>query len=377
MPGKHHAPPARRPWLLLIPILLALALAGGALLFWQRPDPVPTASQPSSAPSAPAATTVPTPAPTATPTPTPVPSPTPPPIADNGEDGYLSEGLYIWNNMAFELFYGYNEASDPYIEAISSFAQQLPGMRVFNMVVPNHCEFGLPQRLRDSLGCGSQRENTAYIYSNLSGVTPVDIYDALDQHKDEYLYFNTDTHWAGLGAYYAYVEFCAAARVEAVPLEDFTKESYEGFLGYLYQLCGEDCLAQNPDRIDLYEPGYAYTAELSYDGESFFEVNGMNSGDSSMGYSMFLRGDNPCMQIINQDHHTGRKLALVKESYGNAIGPFLAASYDEVFVVDFRSFEGSLPDFCQENKVTDVLFLNSTIAANTGARVDDLWTLFP
>ena len=185
MPGKHHAPPARRPWLLLIPILLALALAGGALLFWQRPDPVPTASQPSSAPSAPAATTAPTPAPTATPTPTPVPSPTPPPIADNGEDGYLSEGLYIWNNMAFELFYGYNEASDPYIEAISSFAQQLPGMRVFNMVVPNHCEFGLPQRLRDSLGCGSQRENTAYIYSNLSGVTPVDIYDALDQHKDE------------------------------------------------------------------------------------------------------------------------------------------------------------------------------------------------
>ena len=96
-----------------------------------------------------------------------------------------------------------------------------------------------------------------------------------------------------------------------------------------------------------------------------------------MGYTMFLYGDQPCVRVQNQDCHNGRKLVMVKESYGNAIGPFLAASYDEVFVVDFRSFEGSLPDFCQENKVTDVLFLNSTIAANTGARVDDLWTLFP
>ena len=44
---------------------------------------------------------------------------------------------------------------------------------------------------------------------------------------------------------------------------------------------------------------------------------------------------------------------------------------------DFRSFEGSLPELVQEHGITDVLFLNSAVAANTYERVEDLRTLFP
>ena len=32
----------------------------------------------------------------------------------------------------------------------------------------------------------------------------IDIYDVLAAHTDEYIYFRTDHHWTGLGAYYAY-----------------------------------------------------------------------------------------------------------------------------------------------------------------------------
>ncbi len=388
MAGKHHAPgPSPLPWLIFAGILIAAGLAGGGWLLAKKLLPGPGGSGTSPAPSpVPAAsqavqpTPVPTPVPTPEPTPepTPTPSPTPAPIPDTGEDGYMSEGLYIWNNMAFELFYGYDESAQPYAQAISSFADQLSGIQVYNLVVPNHSEFGLPQRLRDSLGCGSQRENTAYIYSCYgSSVQPVDIYNSMDHHKEEYLYFHTDTHWAGLGAYYAYQDFCATAGVEAAELSDFSVTSYEGFLGYLYQITGLDCLSQHPDHIDLYEPPCSYTASVSQDGENFTQLAGVNSADSSMGYSMFLWGDNPCLRIENHDLSSGRKLALVKESYGNAIGPFLAASFDTVYAIDFRSFGRSLPEFCQANGVTDVLFLNSTIAANTYARVEDLYSLFP
>ncbi len=387
MPARHRAPePSRSPLLIVFILIILAGLICGGILLWQKLSP----AGPDAASSPPAssgagnsqppqqAQQTPAPAPTPTPEPTPAPTPTPAPIPDNGEDGYLSEGLYIWNNMAFELFYGYDESAEPYAQAISDFAAQLPGIQVYNMVVPNHCEFGLPQRLKDQQGCTSQRENTQYIYNNLTGAVPVDIYDALDQHKEEYLYFNTDTHWAALGAYYAYEKFCETADVKAAPLEDFTLASYDGFLGYLYQLTAEDCLAMNPDRLDVYEPGYPYTAALSYDsGETFSEQEGINSSDSSMGYSMFLRGDNPCLRVVNKTKLIGRKLAVVKESYGNVIGPFLAASFDETYIIDFRSFEGSLPEFCQAHGVTDVLFLNSTIAANTYARVEDLYTRFP
>ena len=45
-------------------------------------------------------------------------------------------------------------------------------------------------------------------------VKSVDIYDALMQHRNEYIYFRTDHHWTALGAYYAYQQPCAAKGIE-------------------------------------------------------------------------------------------------------------------------------------------------------------------
>ncbi len=379
MPAKHRRPESQGPsWGLIASIAaLLLVLAGigaAAFLLWNKFFvPSKPAVSPTPAPTAPPAT--PTPDPTPQPTPDPTPTPSPAPIPDNGQDGYLLEGIYIWNSMAFELFYGYDESAQPYAQAIESFAASLPGIDVYNIVVPNHSEFGLPKRLRDSMGCGSQRENTASIYNSYSAVHPVDIYDIMDQHKEEYLYFNTDTHWTALGAYYAYVKFCEIAGLEASPLESFTRATpNDSFYGYLYEMTYEESLG--PDHIDTYEPGYAYTAASSYDGVDFTPLEGINSGDSSMGYTMFLYGDQPCVRVQNQDCHNGRKLVMVKESYGNAIGAFLGAGFEELYVVDFRYFEGNLPQFCQSWGITDLLFLNSTMAANTYQRVEDLYTLF-
>lgn len=381
MPGKHHADDRPSPWLIIaiIIILAGLAAAGFLLLREFGPggkEPGVHVSDPEPLPIVIKATPVPTSSPT--PSPTPEPTPTPGPIPDNGEDGYLSEGVYIWNNMAFELFYGYDEASDPYAEAIDSFAKSLPAsVKVYNMVVPNHSEYGLPERIRDGLGCGSQKDNARYIYGTFEYAKGVDICDTLDQHKEEYLYFNTDTHWTALGAYYAYEEFCRVAEAPCAALEQFNVKSHEGFHGYLAEITGEDCLYDNADHIDVYEPGYPYTAAVSYDGYNFSELDGVNSSDRSMGYSMFLWGDQPCVRIVNENSYMNRKLAVVKESYGNAIGAFMGASFDEVYMIDFRNFEGSLPDLVQEHGITDLLFMNSATAANTYARVEDLYALFP
>ena len=280
----------------------------------------------------------PRPSPTPTPSPTPSPPPTPPPIPDDGSSGYLSAGLYIWKDKAFELFYGDSEAARAYAEAVSSYKDRLAGIEVYNMVVPNHSEFGLPERIREEMGCTSQRENTFDVYQHYtSEVKPVNIYSTFAQHKEEYLYFNTDTHWAPLGAYYAYTVFCETAGVPAAELEEFQKTTVEGFTGYLYSVSEENCLAEHPDHIDLYDPTFSYTAALSQDGVSFTEVETINYPEEEAGYAMFIWGDNPCMRIVNEENCSGRKLALVKDSYGNAIAPFLASSFEEVHVIDFRS----------------------------------------
>lgn len=381
---------ANLPAVLLFVVLLmgaAVALGIWAARTWGQDDSAPgeTASPApqSSGTSQPAESAVssaqPAEAPTPAPTPSPTPEPTPPPIPDDGSDGYLSSGVYIWQNKAFELFYGSTDAAAAYAQAISGYQQQLPGTTVYNMVVPNHSEFGLPERIRNDMGCTSQRENLSDVFANYtegSQVIPVDIYDALDYHKDQYLYFNTDTHWAPLGAYWAYTAFCEAANQTAAPLSDFTVSTVEGFTGYLYVATGESCLAENPDHIDLYEPGFDYTIELSYDGVSFTELSGMYAPDEGMGYSMVLWGDNPLVRVTNHDDASGRKLLLVKDSYGNAIAPFLAANYSEVHVADFRSFPGKLPAYCQENGITDVLFFNNVMSANTYSQIETMNGLF-
>ena len=162
-------------------------ILGGSLL--ATPEAVSSAS--------PAPTAEPTPSPT----PSPTPEPTPPAIYDDGTEGYMSSGICIYNNKGFELFYGDDSMAATYAEMINDFADMLPGIQVYNMVAPNHSEFGLPARVREYYGESSQRENTAAIYENLSdSVTAVDVYDILNLHNNENIYFGTDTHWAPLGA---------------------------------------------------------------------------------------------------------------------------------------------------------------------------------
>ena len=72
---------------------------------------------------------------------------------------------------------------------------------------------------------------------------------------------------------------------------------------------------------------------------------------------------------------SGRKLCIIKDSFGCAFAPFTAAGFDQVFIADPAYYEGNIIDFIKENKYTDVLILNSSSTANTAGRVDELKTI--
>ena len=67
---------------------------------------------------------------------------------------------------------------------------------------------------------------------------------------------------------------------------------------------------------------------------------------------------------------------MIKESYGNAFAPYLAYNYDEVHVIDFRYYSGSLKQYCSDNGITEVLFLNGVMSANTPLQLDNMDGLF-
>jgi len=62
----------------------------------------------------------------------------------------------------------------------------------------------------------------------------------------------------------------------------------------------------------------------------------------------------------------------VKESFGNAFAPFLVDSYEYVYVVDYRKYNGTLSQLVDAKGIDDVIFLNNVVAATGSARLAEM-----
>ena len=81
-------------------------------------------------------------------------------------------------------------------------------------------------------------------------------------------------------------------------------------------------------------------------------------------YSVFLGHDNP-MMVADTDVGNGRRVLLVKNSYGNPFAVFLLASFERVVVIDYRYFKKNFWTVLEEQEITDVVFLNGIITAGS------------
>ena len=78
-----------------------------------------------------------------------------------------------------------------------------------------------------------------------------------------------------------------------------------------------------------------------------------------MKYSTFIAGDNPYTVIQNGSLTDGSCWVVVKESFGNALVPFLVDHYETIYVIDYRYWQGSLEKLAREKDADDVIFLNN------------------
>ncbi|MGN1121335.1 MAG: DHHW family protein [Eubacteriales bacterium] len=291
-------------------------------------------------------------------------------------EGEQRGSLFVIGDTALEIFYGNEKVSEDYAKVINKYAELLgSGVTVYDMIVPNHFEFGLPQKYKGQIG----RDEKPFI--DLVGdrlddsVVFVEIYDTLKEHygKGEYLYFRTDHHWTGLGAYRAYEKFCEYAGFTPVSLDSYEKRTSTGFLGTLYNSCLDKNLAANPDTVEYYVTDLPYVqTNTNKDGSTYRGtlISEYSDGRTN-GYLTFMGGDIP-LATIQTENENGRKIIVFKESYGNAFVPFLVPHYETVYVADIRSFPYNAIDFIRENGITDVLFVNNIMTSNTSARVANI-----
>ncbi len=282
------------------------------------------------------------------------PSPTSKPARD--DDGKTIGKVLIYKDSAYALFPFSEDSANYYVKILNQFRQEAgDGVTVYSMLAPTSMEFLQEekyQKLTDS-----QKDTIAYVNAKLKGVVPVDAYTPLSEHSREYVYFRTDHHWTALGAYYAYTGFAAAAGFEPVSLGKYETDIIEGYIGSMYETTGSSNLKRNPDTITVYKPFTKNEYNIYYGSAIKMKVIDMSHADKKIKYRVFLSGDRP-LGIIKTDVGNGKKILVIKDSYGNAMVPFLLPHYEEIYVVDPRQYEKNIFSLIRDNDIQEVLFLN-------------------
>ena len=233
------------------------------------------------------------------------------------------------------------------------------------MLIPTQIDF-----IPHLKGLGdSERESIEYFYDFMDiRYQPIDIYDTLKAHQDEYIYFRTDHHWTTLGAYYAYNKLAEVMEVPQADINNFQEGKQENFLGHLYAQAKTPSLKQYADTIYYYKNEqndlpmtpvtYSYHPgeRLEYDGKIFCPEEGPK-------YELFLAGDHPFIEI-NTHCKNNRTLLLLKDSYSNAMIPWLACGFQQILVIDPRTFDQKVVDILAQYPVTDMLITNYIMGTN-------------
>lgn len=278
-----------------------------------------------------------------------------------------SEGVGYWlviDGKAVELFKFNKGNFEYYAEVLNKYNERLEGkIPIYSLIAPTNSEF---VELKKYKGITDSQNNAIkYLDTKFSsGITSVNVYDILNNHKDEYIYFRSDHHWTALGAYYGYSAFMQTKNEEVVPLEKYKTVQIDNFLGSSYSKTMAKSIEKNPDTIYAYIPFVNYQYEMHHwNNSNQAEIIDMKYAKTKKDkYLVFLSSGDATWAVIRSDNKNGKKLLVIKDSYGNTIVPFLLPHYEEIYVVDPRFYDhetsGNLIDFIGSKGINEILFVN-------------------
>ncbi|NLW74277.1 MAG: hypothetical protein GX057_05210 [Clostridiales bacterium] len=276
-------------------------------------------------------------------------------------------------NLVKRLEYTDYSKAEKNLAAIDRFRDALmpQGIPVITAVAPRPVDV-----LRASLPplYGSDRSGRIWEVIAASGTDSVDLLSPIRSIAEdgEHVWYRTDHHWTTRGAYAAYLELAKKLGYSPKPLSFFEIEVVsDEFYGTTWSSSGMRWT--KPDTIEFYR----YTEDEEYTtlnvltGEitqGFYATGYLDTKDK---YAAFLGGNSAHVRVA-KNNSTGRPtLLVVKDSYANALVPFLAIHFD-LEIIDLRFYTGSTAALAVDTKAAAVLIL---CGADTIASSDELTLL--
>ena len=283
-------------------------------------------------------------------------------VADYGTD----------HPRAIEQFSNNNKVSARYAQTLEQFKTAAgESVNVWCMVVPTSQAFYTPEDMQSSNS--DQLAEYHNVADHLDAVTGIPVFSTLESHKDEPIYSRTDYHWQPLAAYYAGEQFAAFAGVPYAPLDTYDAVTREGYVGAFSKVNKVTLLEDYPEEFTYYKPANLDQIDCTYyntsfggahSGSLFHEDNSVNAS-----YTVFV-GTDECILETATNVDNSRVLVIFKDSYGNALVPFLTQSFSKIYLCDFRYFDRNAISFLEEVGATDVLFAMSSVAVTSSGKVD-------
>lgn len=285
--------------------------------------------------------------------------------------------IFVVEDSAYNYYTFLQSESDRYANIVNNLANTLDGKaKVYDMIVPTSIDITLDDATRNSISSSNQKKAILYMFSKMNNkVGKCYIYDLLREHRNEYIYFRTDHHWTSLGAYYAYGAFMTQIGKSPASLDSFTRLDCGNFVGSFYTQTRATSLYSSPDNFVAYVPPSTNKMQFVNSDNvltNYNIVTDVTGWNITSKYSAFIGGDNSYSTITNPNINDGSSILVIKESFGNALVPYLTENFQNVYVIDYRYYQGTVSELVDQYNIGTVLFINNVTATSTSARINDL-----
>ena len=206
----------------------------------------------------------------------------------------------------------------------------------------------------------------AHSYGQLgtADLRTMDLLPVMQAHNQAYIYYRTDHHWTTDGAYLFYREYMSRLGLTAVELTDLSPVYVPGFFGTHYNKAKSfNAVA---DTITYYPID---NVRLALNDQVYDNLYNQDAFAGHNKYAAFLY-DNTGLAIVQnvEPVNGGRRLLLIKDSFANALVPFLTQNFDEIVVIDLRYFgQTTMSEYLADNAFDEILVMYgfSTFATDT------------
>lgn len=263
--------------------------------------------------------------------------------------------VYVKDGNIYEKFDEIDyDLIDTHIRNINRFIDELD-VDVYLSLIPSK-SFGLDLPNID------QEVLASYISNNIDAI----YLDQLDYYKGQDEFLVSDPHWTQKTAMEVYKNYLQSHLIRQASNSDYVLNmDDEIYQGTLYSSLGT---GRYSDILEFYTNEVIENLNVCINNGTITCQSGPYYEDTESAYDLFLNGNHPIVVIENNEVE-GKELVVFRDSFSNAIAPFIAEDYSKVTLVDLRlvriEYIKQIVDFAN----ADVLYLYNLKTFNDDFRL--------